>query len=104
MERLLADVLKVCRPGFSRRLKTVICHLTGGFLQQTRPATKNGTPGRIEVFQYPAGPGSPPLTVWEGWGESGAAADGEQAGPDRHRTAAETALRGEFDKRMAEET
>jgi flagellar biosynthesis/type III secretory pathway protein FliH len=73
-------------------------------LQQTRPATKNGTPGRIEVFQYPAGPGSPPLTVWEGWGESGAAADGEQAGPDRHRTAAETALRGEFDKRMAEET
>jgi flagellar assembly protein FliH len=42
--------------------------------------------------------------VWEGWGGPGEAGDGEQAGHDQLRTAAETALRGEFDKRMAEET
>ena len=73
-------------------------------MQQTTPATKNGNHGHIEVFQYPAGPGSPPLTVWEGWGGPGEAGGGDQAGHDQHRTAAETALRGEFDKRMADET
>ena len=73
-------------------------------MQQTRPATKNGTHGHIEVFQYPAGPNSPPLKVWEGWGGPGEAGCGDQAGHDHHRTAAETALRGEFDKRMADET
>jgi flagellar assembly protein FliH len=73
-------------------------------LQPAQSATKNGVPGRIEVFQYPAGPNSPPLTVWEGWGGPDEAGDGEQAGHDQLRAAAETALRGEFDKRVAEET
>jgi flagellar biosynthesis/type III secretory pathway protein FliH len=77
-------------------------------LPQTGPATKKDpsgyAPGHIEVFQYPAGPDSRPLTVWEGWGEqSESAGDAGQAGHEQVRSAAETALRGEFDKRMAEE-
>jgi flagellar assembly protein FliH len=64
---------------------------------------KNGA--QFEVFQYPAGTDASSLPVWEGWG-TGEAVSGGAAHPayDHGRAAAEAALRGEFDKRLAEET
>lgn len=73
-------------------------------LQPTGPGTNKSASPRIEVFQYPAGPNSPPLAAWESWGgQDESAVGGQQAGQEQVRTSAETALRSEFDKRMAEE-
>jgi flagellar assembly protein FliH len=73
-------------------------------LQQTEPATNKGTYAHIEVLQYPAGPNSPPIPVWEGWGEPGPAGAAEQAGHEQARSAGEAAMRAESDKRLGEET
>jgi len=56
---------------------------------------------QIEVFQYPAGPDPAPGS-WEVWGAAypGPGQPGHTVGPP----AAEAALRGEFEKRIAEET
>ncbi len=71
----------------------------------TGTATTNGGHGHIEVFQYPAGPNAPLLPVWEGWGGTDKAGGGaDQTGHERARSAAESDLRAEFDKRMGEET
>jgi flagellar assembly protein FliH len=74
-------------------------------LQQSRSATNDGNPARLEVFQYPAGPDlafSPP---WVGWEEPAAPApsDPEPDLQDRRKTEAEAAARAEFEKRLAEE-
>jgi flagellar assembly protein FliH len=74
-------------------------------LQPTGPATNKGAAPRIEVFQYPIGPNPSALPGWEGWDADGDGAEGTpHSGPEHARSAAETALRGEFEKRMAEET
>jgi len=57
---------------------------------------------QIEVFQYPPGPDSPALPMWEGWGQ--AEVGPGHAGQEYGRPAAEAAMRGEFEKRLAEET
>jgi flagellar assembly protein FliH len=75
-------------------------------LQQTGSTTKNGVSGRIEVFQYEAGPDAPPLPMWEGWADA-SEADAGRSEPSVHeagKSAAEAALRLDFDKRLAEET
>jgi flagellar assembly protein FliH len=81
-------------------------------LQQTRqqsgPATRNSPPGRIELFEYPAGPDLPSLPAWDGWlgGEEGVAhkAFEARAHEGGGGGAVETRLHGEFEARLAEET
>jgi flagellar assembly protein FliH len=71
-------------------------------LQQTRAIDGRGASGEVEVFDYPACPGAPPLPVWDGWieaQESGAANEPAQEGA-RNARAPNTA----FDERLAEET
>jgi flagellar assembly protein FliH len=76
------------------------------FLQQTGSATKSGTSGHFEVFQYPAGPDAPSMPMWEGWagGTEPESATAEQQAHDQGRAAEASALRAEFDTRLAEET
>jgi flagellar assembly protein FliH len=73
---------------------------------QIETAMKSGTPGRIEVFQYPDDPGAPFLPAWEGWGEAAEVATGPHGEPAHARAkgVVETGLRTEFDQRLAEET
>lgn len=74
-------------------------------MQPTAPNASRPAVPQIEVFQYPAGPNQPAKTYWEGWDAGSEGADGAaQAGHEQARSSVETALRGEFDKRMAEET
>jgi flagellar assembly protein FliH len=75
-------------------------------LQQTGSATQRVASGRIEVFEYPADPNAPPLPLWDGWGT------GDGTSSNAHGSAAgevgggiaDGHLRGDFDKRLAEET
>ena len=59
----------------------------------------------FEVFQYPAGGDPVAGPVWEGWGAAeggpGAGSPGVREG---NQVADERARRGEFDRRVAEET
>ncbi|HEY1902637.1 MAG TPA: FliH/SctL family protein [Terracidiphilus sp.] len=75
-------------------------------MQQTGSATKNGLPGRIEIFQYPAGPNAPATPMWEGWADASDADAGrsEPSVREAGKSAADAALRADFDKRLAEET
>lgn len=75
-------------------------------MQQAGSATKNGASGHFEVFQYPAGPGAPPLPAWEGWGAHAVTEEGaiETPARDHIKEAAEAAIRAEFDQRLGEET
>ena len=76
--------------------------------QQARPATPNKPSGRIEVFEYPAGPDLPSLPVWDGWLGGDEGAGGKVLGAQAHDRggsgAVETRLRSEFEARLAEET
>lgn len=75
-------------------------------MQQAQSPTRSSASGRIEVFEYPAGPGAPPAPAWGEWaanGESGADASGAPAN-EQGSGAAETRLRSELDRRLAEET
>lgn len=69
-------------------------------------ATANGAYGRIERFEYPAGPGSPPMPEWDGWvyAEDGAPKAVDTAVRDPKTAAIEARLSTEFDARLAEET
>jgi flagellar assembly protein FliH len=72
---------------------------------------RGGAAGRIEVFEYPATPGTPNLPVWEGWGGS---AEEPPAEPQPEKVSHEVvagaiearvrAERAEFEKRLGEET
>jgi flagellar assembly protein FliH len=60
--------------------------------------------GEIEVLEYPACPGDPPLPAWDGWAEApegGAVAEPVRGGPKSARAHAADAA---FDARLAEET
>jgi flagellar assembly protein FliH len=75
-------------------------------LQQTGSATRNGRVGRIEVFEYPAGPDAPSLPAWEGWAMREDSRP--MAGMPRTRDAAGGAMKPgcapSSIKRLAEET
>jgi flagellar assembly protein FliH len=74
-------------------------------MQQTGPAAKKGIAPRIEVFQYPIGPNPAALPGWEGWDAGSDGAEGApHSGPEHAQSAAEAALRGDLEKRLAEET
>jgi flagellar assembly protein FliH len=70
-------------------------------LQQTATAAKNTA--HFEVFQYPAGPDTAGLPMWEGWDDPAEPASAAQPVHDPGREAAEAAVRAEFDKRLGEE-
>ncbi len=67
---------------------------------------KTETHTHFEVFRYPIGPDGPAESAWAGWeGQDDAEAD--EPGNSAHeqgRTAAESAIREEFDKRLIEES
>jgi flagellar assembly protein FliH len=69
-------------------------------------ATKSGTSGHYEAFQYPAGPEASAFPMWQGWEESteDEPEDARHAGHDHGNAAAEAEMRAEFDMRLAEET
>ena len=64
--------------------------------------------GRIETFEYPAGPDAPSWAGWEGWAEAGSAEAGAGLSGDPKSgsagSAVETRLRAEFEQRLGEET
>ncbi len=74
-------------------------------MQQAGSATRNGASGRIELFEYPAGPDAPSLPAWNGWANVEDAAAGSFESPGSHAGggAAEARLRPEFERRLAEE-
>lgn len=75
-------------------------------LQQAGTATGSGACGRIELFEYPAGPDLSSSSPWADWAsaeDAGAWAD-KAAERDAGGTAFEAGLRAEFDKRIASET
>jgi flagellar assembly protein FliH len=70
-------------------------------LQQAGSETRSGASEPVEVFMYPAGPGTPSNPMWEGWAGS------PEAGPaqsDRRTEAVQAAMRIEFEKRLADDT
>jgi flagellar assembly protein FliH len=75
------------------------------FVQQAETATSKNASGRIEVFEYPAGPDAPFLPEWNGWENAEDAAPRTPAAPVRDAAsgAIETRLRAEFEARLAEE-
>ena len=74
-------------------------------MQQAETATSKGASGRIEVFEYPAGPDAPCLPEWSGWENAEDAAPKAPAAPVRDTAtgAVETQQRAEFEVRLAEE-
>jgi flagellar assembly protein FliH len=75
-------------------------------LQQAGSTSRNGASGRIELFEYPAGPDAPSLPAWGGWANVEDAAANSSEGATSHAGggAAEARLRPEFERRLAEET
>jgi flagellar assembly protein FliH len=70
-------------------------------------AAFEGAPGRIEVFEYPAGPEWAEVQAWDGWADAGQAGSSAPAAPAANDSGAEdvkAGLHAEFDRRMAEET
>ncbi|MGD0858190.1 MAG: FliH/SctL family protein [Terracidiphilus sp.] len=73
-------------------------------MPETGSTNRIGAAGRVEVFEYPAGPDAPRLPAWEGWAmESAAGTPGEPARDYAHR-AIDAGVRTEFDQRLAGET
>ena len=77
-------------------------------MQQAESATSNVASGRIEVFEYPAGPDAPSLPEWTGWANAEDVEHSEskaRAMPVRNigAEAIETRLRTEFESRLTEE-
>ena len=75
-------------------------------MQQAETATSKSASGRIETFEYPAGPDASCLPEWNGWENAEDAAPRSPAAPVRDAAsgAVETRLRAEFEARLAEET
>jgi flagellar assembly protein FliH len=76
--------------------------IIGEIVQQSGSATKNGTVGEIEIFDYPDGGNAHSVPDWKGWGEPAEFAAGENEGGTKG--AVESGLRVEFDRRLGEET
>ena len=74
-------------------------------MQQAETATSKSASGRIETFEYPAGPDASCLPEWNGWENAEDAAPRSPAAPVRDAAsgAVETRLRAEFEARLAEE-
>jgi flagellar assembly protein FliH len=74
-------------------------------LQQAETATSKVASGRIEAFEYPAGPDAPSLPEWTGWANVEDAAPRAPAAPakDASTGVIEVRLRTEFESRLAEE-
>jgi flagellar assembly protein FliH len=75
-------------------------------LPQAGSATSNGCSGRIEIFEYPAGPDAPSVAAWEGWADADELArkPSQATAVDAGGGVAEAGLRAEFDRRLGEET
>jgi flagellar assembly protein FliH len=71
-------------------------------LPQVESPTRKAAYGRIQVFEYHAGPDAPLLPEWNGWGDD----EDSSANSSSHARGGvvETGLRAEFDQRLAEET
>jgi flagellar assembly protein FliH len=74
-------------------------------VQQAVTATSKDASGRIEVYEYPAGPNAPYLPEWNGWENAEDAAPRAPTTPvkDVATGAVETQLHAEFESRVAEE-
>jgi flagellar assembly protein FliH len=73
-------------------------------VQQTGPAIESGASGRIEAFEYPAGPDASTMPAWDAWAiNSAASAPPEPAGA-RVQPAKEASANAEFEQRLAVET
>lgn len=76
-------------------------------MQETGTGTKAGTLGHIEAFVYAGESESPAPPAWMGWGAAGMVesppATREEPARNSAGQAVDTALRTEFDQRMAEE-
>lgn len=75
-------------------------------MQQAESATSKGASGRIEIFEYPAGPDAPFVPEWNGWENAeDAVTPMDQAAPVRGAAppANDSHLNGEFEARLAEE-
>ena len=75
-------------------------------MAQTEAATRKGAFKRIEVFEYPSGPGGPALPEWVGWTESEEPAPKAVELPpsDAGSGAVEAQIHAEFERRLAEES
>ena len=75
-------------------------------MQQAESTTGKGASGRIEVFDYVAGPDAPPLPEWTAWTNPEnvpKSMSKAAAAPAADAEAIEIRLRTEFDARLAEE-
>jgi flagellar assembly protein FliH len=74
-------------------------------LQQAESATRKNASGRIEIFDYPAGPDAPYLPEWNGWENVEDAAPRAPATPSRDASgvAGDSRLHADFEARLAEE-
>jgi flagellar assembly protein FliH len=74
-------------------------------LQQAESATRKSTSGRIEVFDYPAGPDAPYLPEWNGWENVEDAASRAPKTPVRDASgmAGDSRLHADFETRLTEE-
>jgi len=75
-------------------------------LQQSESSTRQAASGRIELFEYPAGPDAPPMPAWGEWAgdEEVAYTASDAPARDAGGGTAELRLRAEFDHRLADET
>ncbi len=73
-------------------------------MQQTVAAQGQGAQGEVEVFDYPACPGAPPLPAWNGWIEAPESGAAEEPAHQGARGAQARAANTAFDERLAEET
>jgi flagellar assembly protein FliH len=74
-------------------------------MQQAESATSKSASGRIESFEYPAGPDAPYIPGWNGWENVEDAAIRTIAAPTRNTAAGTIEPRqyGDFEARLAEE-
>ena len=75
-------------------------------MQRAGSTTSSGYSGRIEIFEYPAGPDAAPLATWDGWAgvDEPAPKPAEVPIADAEGSVLEVAVRAKFDRQLAEET
>ena len=75
-------------------------------MPQAASQPSNSSSGRVELFEYPAGPGASSLREWVGWtgGEEAALNSSDAHGREGCGGASETRQHSEFETRLAEET
>jgi flagellar assembly protein FliH len=72
-------------------------------LQQTGAAPGSGTAGRIEIFEYPAGPDASLAPDWNGWPELSGVAPPAEPAHGHSRRDLDAAAGAAFEERLAEE-